>query len=77
MDEDERNKPVNIRQAQSTANPGMQLSNDTYHAPSTLTNVHNMDKDAVHFARENKVDLNFALWVGMTGRNKADYVQQY
>eukprot|EP00484_Ammonia_sp_Unknown_P027598 CAMPEP_0197036334 /NCGR_PEP_ID=MMETSP1384-20130603/13870_1 /TAXON_ID=29189 /ORGANISM="Ammonia sp." /LENGTH=1659 /DNA_ID=CAMNT_0042466507 /DNA_START=112 /DNA_END=5091 /DNA_ORIENTATION=+ len=76
-DEDEKLKPHNIKQAQSSSNGFLQPSSAEYVARSTLQNVHDADREAVAYARDNKIDLNFALWVGMTGRNKPDYVAQY
>eukprot|EP00483_Globobulimina_turgida_P011706 UN11728 len=74
QDEDEKNKPHNIKQAQSSTNNYMQPSSAEYQAKSTLQNVHDANKEAAQYAKDNKIDLNFALWVGMTGRNKQDYV---
>eukprot|EP01083_Nonionella_stella_P296757 1008030_1 len=74
QDEDEKNKPHNIKQAQSSTNNYMQPSSAEYQAKSTLQNVHDANKEAAQYAKENKIDLNFALWVGMTGRNKHDYI---
>ena len=76
-DEDEANKPLNIKQAQGSMLQNLQPSSADYNAKSTLQKVHDKDKEAKIYAKENKVDLNFALWVGMTGRNRRDYVAQY
>ena len=75
QDEDEKRKPHNIKQAQSSTNHYMRPSEAQYNAKSTLQNVHDAERQAAQYANENKIDLNFAIWVGMTGRNRKDYQQ--
>merc|ERR1719249_297683 len=75
QDVDEKNKPHNIKQAQSSTNHYMRPSGAQYQAKSTLQNVHDAEKQAAQYAKENRIDLNFAIWVGMTGRNRNDYRQ--
>jgi len=74
QDELEKIKPLNIKQAQSSTNNAyMQPSSAAYHAKSTLQNVHDEERKAAQYASDNKIDLNFAIWVGMTGRNRNSY----